>query len=107
MFGIDKLLHGWLVCTIFIMHLLWKSNLSQLVHKNRTHSPTMLYILLLKLPNKKTLFVPRDDVTCRGVACPVPGFQAAAVVLNLSHATSRESYTHRLKAMIYIYHVNV
>ena len=24
MFGINKLLHGWLVCTIFIMHLLWK-----------------------------------------------------------------------------------
>ena len=60
MFGIKKLLHGWLVCTIFIMHLLLKiakltrslrsfvrfSNLSQLVHKNCTHSPTMqnLYI---------------------------------------------------------------
>ena len=24
MFDINKLLHGWLVCTIFIMHLLWK-----------------------------------------------------------------------------------
>ena len=24
MFSINKLLHGWLVCTIFIMHLLWK-----------------------------------------------------------------------------------
>jgi hypothetical protein len=56
---INKLLHGCLVCTIFI-HSLWKiinslvrcahsfvSNLSQLVNKNRTHSSTMHEVIYM------------------------------------------------------------
>ena len=41
------------------------------------------------------LFVPRDDVY--HVTCP--SFRAGGVILNLSHATSRENYTHLPKTM--------
>ena len=45
-----------------------------------------------------------DAIFCR-VASPVPGFRAGDAIfyhtmtLNLSHATSRENYTQRLKIM--------
>ena len=39
MYGINKLLHGWLVCTIFTMHLLWK--IAKLTRSPPLCSPTM------------------------------------------------------------------
>ena len=36
--------------------------------------------LKFKLSNQKTLFVPRDNVIFRGVACPVPGFLTEGVI---------------------------
>ena len=59
-----------------------------------------------KLSNQKTLFVTRDNVIFRRVTCPVPSCRAEGMILNLSycdiklsHARSRESCPHQLKAM--------
>ena len=47
----------------------------------------------------RSLFVPRDNVIFCRVACPVPSFRAEDVILNLSNATIRASYTHGIKAI--------
>ena len=51
-------------------------------------------IVIVQLFNKTPRFVPHDNVIFRGVASPVPKCRSERVILNLSHATFRESYTH-------------
>ena len=56
-------------------------------------------VLQIQIDQLKTLLVPRDNVIFCHAACPFPGFRAKGVILNLCYATSRESYTDRLKTM--------
>ena len=76
----------------------WKSFPCQWFIPDKILINVRYYIILylkFKFSSQTVLFVPRDNVIFRGVTSRVPGSDK----LNLYHVTSRENYTHRLKAI--------